>query len=258
MSRVRLVLTVLFALALTLSLAAQEQSSQPQPKPESEKKAEVAVKKPAQEYVGRFALYAGYSHLDTPDMSLHQGGFNLDAGVNVTRWLSMGVDYSRFDGNSNIGLTDLTKAQQAKIIPYINAYRAAVNPNYVLDVPFDARTYTITAGPQINYRHFKHVTLFIRPAIGLVHEVVTGKPRANDVLAKAATANMVGPSLAQADFIRFYGVGGGLTYQATKHFGIRFSVDYIHTYLFDQVLAHSRNSTRISFGPAYSFGGNVR
>jgi hypothetical protein len=211
-----------------------------------------------QEYVGRYALYAGYSHLVTPDMSLYQKGFNLDAGVNVKRWLSLGLDYSRFDGSSSLGLSDLTAKQQAAVLPYIEAYRAAVDPNYVLNVPFDARTYTLTAGPQINYRHFKHVTLFVRPACGMLHEVVTGRPRANDPLGRLATANMVGPSLAQADFIRFYGVGGGFTWQMRKHFGIRASADYVHSYLFRDVLAHPRNTLRISVGPSFSFGKNVK
>lgn len=206
-----------------------------------------------QDYVGRYAVYAGYSHLVTPDMRLYQKGFNLDAGVNVTRWLSLGLDYSRFDGSSTIGYKDLTTAQQAKLIPYLEQM-----PGYVLDVPFDARTYTITAGPQINIRHFKKATIFVRPACGLLHEVVTGKPRPGDTFAYQATANMVGPSLAQADFIRFYGVGGGVNWMLSKHVGIRLSADYVHSFLFEHVLAHPRNTVRLSLGPSFSFGPNVK
>lgn len=206
-----------------------------------------------QEYVGRYAVYAGYSHLVTPDMRLYQPGFNLDAGVNVTRWLSLGVDYSRFQGDSTIGLNDLNSAQQAKLVPYLNAM-----PGYVLDVPFQARTYTITAGPQINIRKFKRGTIFVRPACGMLHEVVTGKPRTGDAFAFAATANMVGPSLAEADFIRFYGVGGGFTWSVSKHFGLRTSADYVHSFLFRDVLAHPRNTLRVSIGPSVNFGPNVK
>ncbi|MDR3762514.1 MAG: hypothetical protein P4M01_00310 [Acidobacteriota bacterium] len=206
-----------------------------------------------QDYVGRYALYAGYSHLVTPDMRLYQKGFNLDAGVNVRRWISLGVDYSRFDGSSSLGLKDLAAAQQAKLIPYLNQM-----PGYTLDVPFDARTYTITAGPQINIRHFKKATLFVRPACGMLHEVVTGKPRAGDTFAYEATANMVGPSLAQADFIRFYGVGGGANWSVSKHFGVRISADYVHSFLFRDVLAHPRNTLRLSLGPSFNFGPNVK
>lgn len=206
-----------------------------------------------QDYVGRYALYAGYSHLVTPDMRLYQKGFNLDAGVNVRRWVSLGVDYSRFDGLSAVRLDDLNAAQQAKLIPYLKNM-----PGYVLDVPFDARTYTITGGPQINIRRKKNVTYFVRPACGMVHEVVTGKPRAGDTFGYLATANMVGPSLAQADFIRFYGVGGGANFKLSRHMGVRVSADYVHSFLFKDVLARPRNTLRFSIGPSVNFGHNVK
>ena len=44
---------------------------------------------------------------------------------------------------------------------------------YVLYAPFDATTQTFTAGPQLAYRHFKKVTLFVHPSIGVIHENIS-------------------------------------------------------------------------------------
>ena len=206
-----------------------------------------------QDYVGRYAVFAGTSHMVTPDVRLYSHGFNLDSGVNVKRWLSLGVDYSRFDGVGSLHLSDLDKNLQAGLKPYL-----AQMPGYVLDVPVDARTYTLSAGPQFNYRHFRRVTLFGRPGFGMIHEVVTGKPHAGDTFAQQAAIGVVGPSLTKADLIHFVGVGGGATWKFSQHWGVRTSVDYVHCFLYKGVLSRPRNTVRMSLGPAFTFGPNVK
>jgi len=206
-----------------------------------------------QDYVGRYAVFAGTSHMVTPDVRLYSHGFNLDSGVNVKRWLSLGIDYSRFDGVGSLHLSDLDKNLQAGLKPYL-----AQMPGYVLDVPVDARTYTLSAGPQFNYRHFRRVTLFGRPGFGMIHEVVTGKPHAGDTFAQQAAIGVVGPSLTKADLIHFVGVGGGATWKFSQHWGVRTSVDYVHCFLYKGVLSRPRNTVRMSLGPAFTFGPNVK
>jgi hypothetical protein len=68
---------------------------------------------------------------------------------------------------------------------------------------------------------------------------------------------MVGPSLSAADFLRFYGLGGGFTWAVSRHLGIRTSADYVHCFLFKDMLAHPRNTLRVAMGPTFYFGSSV-
>lgn len=214
-----------------------------------------------QEYVGRFDTFAGYSYLMTPNLSLNQNGVNFEGGVNVTRWLAMGADYSYFKGSATLVPSQLVTADQQAVggllaNPAFGPFFAA-NPGYSLSVPYDATTWTFAAGPQINIRHFKPVTFFIRPDLGVLHEGVTAKPRAGDLPAIAAIGALV-PGGSKSDNVVFYGVGGGFDLNVSKHVGIRTTVDYVHCFLFKNLLAESRNSVRISIGPTFRFGGNVK
>jgi hypothetical protein len=55
------------------------------------------------------------------------------------------------------------------------------------------------------------------------------------------------------DTVPFYGVGGGADVNASKHVGLRFSVDFVHTALFSDLL-DSRNAVRFSVGPTFKWG----
>jgi len=69
--------------------------------------------------------------------------------------------------NIQTGLNQLVLAGEA------GAFTPLVIPaNYQLWAPFNATTQTFTAGPQLNYRHFKKVTLFVHPSIGAIHEYI--------------------------------------------------------------------------------------
>jgi len=201
-----------------------------------------------QEYVPRFDGFAGFSYLHSPKLNLEERGFNAEFGVNVTRWLALGVDYSIFTGHSDIFASELTPAVQTALLPLL----PVLGPNP--SIPFDSTTYTFTAGPQINFRQLKWVTFFVRPAIGGMHETATLRP-ANPILALAV--QQIGASGDQSDLQPFYGAGGGFDINASKHLGLRVGVDVVHVKLFENLLAEGRNSVRISVGPTFRFGKNV-
>lgn len=201
-----------------------------------------------QEYVPRFNAYTGFSYLATPKQNLYQRGFDSEMGVNVTRWLALGADFSVMTGTSSLVPHGLDPAVRAKLAAY------TFPAGYQLFVPYDATTYTYTAGPQLNYRHFKKVTLFVRPAIGLLHESVTLKPK--DPIQTAVVAQVTSSGKAN-DTVWFLGVGGGFDLNASKHVGLRVTTDWVHSFPFEGLLATSRNAVRVTVGPTFRFGKNV-
>jgi hypothetical protein len=235
-----------------------------------------------QDYVARYDLYTGYSYLASPDVNLSQRGFNTQIGFNATRWLALGVDYSIQFGKGTLVAKDLKPAYATELNQLVAAgaagqlapfgFPAAYFTGYKLYAPFDATTQTFTAGPQLNYRHFKKVTLFVHPSVGAIHEnIAIGSHNdpfiANIVipalLAQQPVAGALGittpvlKTLRPNDTTYFYGVGGGWDYNATKHFHLRADIEFVHVFLYSGLLANSRNSVRLSFGPTFSFGKNV-
>jgi outer membrane protein with beta-barrel domain len=201
-----------------------------------------------QDYVARYEAFTAYSYLTSPKLNLAERGFNGSLGVNVNRWFTLGADYSIFTGHSDIFPQDLTTAIQLQLA-------AVVPPGVPILLPFDSTTYTFAAGPQFALRKFKWVTLFARPGLGGLHETATLKP--NTPLTTALVAQLA-PGGKKTDLELFYGVGGGFEINASKHVGVQATFDYVHTNLFQGFLNSSRNSLRISVGPTFRFGGNVK
>jgi hypothetical protein len=193
-----------------------------------------------QDYVNRYDLFTGYSHLSSPSVSLEQNGFNGSFGVNVLRWLAVGADFSVFKGNGSIELA------KTKVAPLLAPFLGGLNPS----IPFSADTYTFAAGPQVNLRKFKWVTLFARPGLGALHESATLQIPA----ALAPLASLV-PGLTPnlTNTVVFYGAGGGFDYNLSKHVAIRVSADFVHTHLFANLL-QPRNAVRVSVGPTWRWG----
>jgi Outer membrane protein beta-barrel domain len=201
-----------------------------------------------QEYVPRYEAFTSYSYLTSPKLNLVERGFNGEFGVNLNRWLTFGGDYSIFTGHSDIFPNQLTPALQlqlARVVP----------PGAVVFLPFDSTTYTFAVGPQFSLRKFKWVTLFARPGLGGLHETATLKP--NTPLTTLLVAQLV-PSGKKSDLELFYGAGGGFEINASKHVGLQATFDYVHVTLFEGFLAGGRNSLRISVGPTFRFGRNVK
>ena len=51
-----------------------------------------------------------------------------------------------------------------------------IPPTYTLTVPVASTSQTFSARPQLAFRHFKAVTISVRPDLGMIHEVATPKP----------------------------------------------------------------------------------
>ena len=200
-----------------------------------------------QDYVGRYDSFVGFTYLDTPKMNLMERGFITQEGVNLTRWLAFGADFSMMTGHSDLTVGSLVPADRT-------AANDAGFPD-AFGVPYNSTTYTYTAGPQINYRKFKKVTLFIHPGLGAIHEKVTADPKT--LVQNELVAALV-PGGTRADTTYFYGVGGGMQYAVTKHIGLRFTADFVHLHLCSNLLADSRNSLRFGIGPTFNFGKNVK
>ena len=193
-----------------------------------------------QQYVNRYDLLTAYSHLSSPSVSLQQNGFNTSFGVNLIRWLAVGADFSVFKGNGSIELA------KTNVAPILAPFLGGQNPS----IPFSATTYTFAAGPQFNLRKFKWVTLFARPGLGALHESATLQiPPALAPLASLVPG--LAPNLTNT--VVFYGAGGGLDYNLSRHVAVRFSADFVHTHLFSNLLL-PRNAVRVSVGPTWRWG----
>lgn len=202
------------------------------------------------QYVGRYDAFGGFSYMASPKMNLYQRGFNGEFGINVRRWLALGVDYSILDGRSAILPRELDPAVLQQLAPYLGK----LPTGYQLQVPFEARSQTFSAGPQINIRKWRPVMFFVRPALGALHERVTLKPA--DPIQTAVVSALL-PSMKTSDTVVFYGVGGGFDVHMGDHMAIRVGVDYVHMFLFEGLLAEGRNSVRLSIGPTVRWGKNV-
>ena len=193
-----------------------------------------------QEYVNRWDFFTAYSHLSSPSVNLEQTGFNTSFGANLTRWLALGADFSVFKGDGSIGLANTTVA------PMLAPFLGGQNPL----IPFSASTYTFAAGPQFNLRKFKWVTLFARPGLGVLHESATLQIPA-PLVPFAALVPGLSPNLTNT--VVFYGAGGGVDYNLSRHVAIRVTADFIHTHLFSNLL-EPRNGVRVSVGPTWRWG----
>jgi hypothetical protein len=209
-----------------------------------------------QSYVGRYDLYAGYTYLNSPHISLGESGFHLQAGVRPTNWYSLGFDYSISTGDTTLTPNLLTTALQTQLGAQFAQLVAAhvIPPNYQLAVPIHSQTQTFSAGPQLSYRHFKAATIFVRPDLGAMREVAT--PHPGDAIA-TQVVHQLAPSGRKLDWVPFYGFGGGVDINVSKHYSIRIQADLVRDHLFDDLLKDSRNTFRIAIGPGVQWGKNV-
>ena len=210
--------------------------------------------------IPRFSTFTAYSYYATPSLNLVQRGFDGDFGVNVRPWLTLGFDFSYGDGNSTIFPNDLSRKVQAELAGII----PSLPPGFIVAVPFSAQDYTYEGGPQFNYRHFKKFTLFARPALGALHVAFKAEPQACgqpqlhcQQILTGIVQQLVGPSGKSSDTVLFYGFGGGVTWEATPHFGLRVATDFVHENFFDGLLNGGRNSFRVTMGTKFSFGKNI-
>ena len=210
-----------------------------------------------QSYIGRYDVYAGYTYLNSPHISLGESGFHFQAGVRPSTWYSLGFDYSISTGDTSLTPSLLTTALQTQLAAQLGPLVQAgiIPPTYKLVVPISSQTQTFSAGPQLSYRHFKSVTLFIRPDLGAMREVAT--PHPTDAISKTVVTELA-PSGRKLDWVPFYGFGGGVDINLSKHFSVRVQADLVHDHLFNDLLKDGRNTFRIAIGPGAQWGKNAR
>lgn len=211
---------------------------------------------PDEQYVGKFLVYTGYMYLDSPKISLAEPGIHVQAGMRWSRHISLGLDYSRGTGSTLIGLNQATTALQSEFNPLLASFKAAgiVPQNYVAALPFGSVTQTFTVGPEFPYRRFKRFTPYIRPSVGIINEVATGHPA--DRLTSIVVQS-IAPSGKEEEYTAFYGFGGGVAFNVTRHFSLVVQGDFVHDHLFPDLLRSGRNTIRVSIGPGFQFGKNV-
>jgi hypothetical protein len=210
-----------------------------------------------QEYVSRYDAFAGYTFLDSPHVGLFENGFQFQAGVRPKTWYSLGFDYSISAGDLTLTPNLLTTALQQQLAAQLQQLAAAglLPAGFTLSVPAHSRTQTFAAGPQLAYRHFSRITLFVRPSIGAIHEVAT--PHPTNAIA-AAIAKQLVPSGQKTDWTGFYGFGGGADVLFSKHVGLRVQADLVYDHLFSDLLKDGRLTARFSIGPCFNFGKNIK
>jgi hypothetical protein len=209
-----------------------------------------------QTYVGRFDAYGGFTYLNSPKINLIERGFQMQVGVRPKSWYTLGFDYSVATGHTALTPNLLTTALQNQFGTQFGQLAAAgrLPPGYSLVVPIDSTTQNFAAGPQLSYRHWSLVTLFIRPSIGAVHETATA--RTTDPL-EALVITQLAPSGQKKDWAGFYGVGGGFDVNVSPRIALRFQADFVHDHLFSDLLKDGRNTVRVGIGPAFQIGHNV-
>ena len=209
-----------------------------------------------QSYVPRYNFFAGYTFLDSPHVSLFENGFHFQAGVNPKTWYALGFDYSISGGDLTLTPGLLTPAWQQQLGGLLQQLAEAgqLPAGYTVAVPSNSRTQTFAAGPQLSYRHFAKVTLFVRPSIGAIHEVATPQP--GDPIARIIVEALA-PSGKKTDWTAFYGFGGGADFAISKHIGLRVQADLVYDHLFSDVLQDGRLTTRFSVGPCFNLGKNI-
>ena len=206
-----------------------------------------------QAYVGRYDVYAGFADIDSPMLGLNEHGFHLQAGINPRRWLSFGGDYSEGHGSQVLTPNLLPAATQATL-------NALLPQGYVLAVPTDAATQTFAFGPQLAFRHYAKVTLFLRPSLGALRERAVPHPTdqiSTVIVFGIPTVPGLAPAGFKLDWTGFYGFGGGAEVAVSKHFGVRGQMDVVYNHPFNDILADGRWTYRYSVGPSFHFGRNV-
>jgi hypothetical protein len=239
-----------------------------------------------QQVVNRYDGFTGFSALTTPSLSLNEYGFNGSFGVNVKRWVGLGVDISAFTGNGIASISQTTTKTQATLVSDLTALQSSVPPAFLpqiaplipsclsgpthglsCQVPFSVNTFTAAAGPQFNIRHWQYFTIFLRPALGLYHQSATlnlpqsafgpllgGVSQLSVAAGGAPVTSLPGIASSQSNNVLFAGAGAGTDFNLSKHVGFRFSFDWVNTHSFSNLLSARQNNYRISAGPQWKWG----
>jgi hypothetical protein len=213
--------------------------------------------------VPRFDVFGGYTFLDSPRVSLFENGAGGQFGVRPKTWLTLGVDYTYTRGNLTLTPNLLLPSLQQSLGQLLASLPPGAIPvGYQLVVPAHSVTQTIAVGPELVYRHMKHITLFFRPVfLGMIHESADPKPVdpiQTAVVGGFEQTGLLSPSGVKTDNVVFYGFGGGFDVLLNRSFGWRTQSDLVYDHLFSDLLKDGRFTVRFSTGPCFNFGKNIK
>jgi len=209
-----------------------------------------------QTYITRFDQFDGYTYLNSPMVSLAENGYHTQFGVRPVTWLALGFDYSISQGDLTVTPNLLLPSLQQSLGAELQQLAAAgaIPAGYKLVAPAHSLTQTFAGGPQLSTHRWKAFTLFVRPSVGIIHETATLK--LTDPIEQAVVQQLA-PSGKKTDHVIFYGAGGGIDLNVSRHVVLRIQGDFVHDHLFSDLLQNGRNTVRLSIGPAFEFGSNI-
>jgi len=206
--------------------------------------------------INRYTLYTGFDYMISPARNLTQRGFDTDFGVTVKPWLGLGADFSA-SGNAIISGGGTINGSETVYAPTLTAahqqYPTLVPPPSAVTVPFKSTTYTFAAGPQFYIRRWTKITFLARPGLGAIHESanLTFPPGLGQVF---EALQIPVPKSQQSDTTWFVGLGGGFDLNLSRRVGFRFTVDWVNTHLFSNLLTNRQNYVRFTIGPTWRWG----
>jgi len=219
-------------------------------------------------YINRYTLYTGFDYFAGPGLSLAQRGFDTDFGVTVKPWLGLGVDFSA-SGDSIISGGGTINGTSTAFAPILNnaftngippvppsfpgVPAGVIGPANAVNVSFKSSTYTIAVGGQFYVRKWRKVTFLVRPGFGAIHAPVDLNippqlPPLFHILGLPPVRSN------RTDTNWFIGFGGGFDINVSRRVGLRFTVDWINTHLFDDILTDRQNYIRFTVGPTWKWG----
>jgi hypothetical protein len=209
-----------------------------------------------QTYVTRYDAFFGYAHLNSPAIKLPESGIQFQIGFRPSTRYSVGFDFSQATGNLTLSSNLLPDALRQQLGAQLAQLAAGglLPAGYTLVVPAHSRTQTFSLGPQLAFRRFRRVTLFLRPSCGAIREVATPQPK--DAIAQGIVAQLV-PSGKKRDWTGFFGAGGGIDLNFSNHVSFRIQGDYVYDHLFNDLLKNGRRTVRMGIGPCFNFGRNI-
>jgi hypothetical protein len=213
--------------------------------------------------VARFDVFGGYTFLDSRHVSLFENGIGGQFGVRPKTWLTVGVDYTYSKGDLTLTPNLLLPSLQQTLGAELGQLAAAgvIPAGYTLKVPVHSVTQTVAVGPELVYRHMKHVTLFFRPLfVGMIHESASPQPADQIqtlVVQGFKQLGLLSPGGTKTDNVPFVGFGGGFDILFNRSFGWRVQSDLVYDHLFNDLLQDGRFTVRFSTGPSFNFGKNI-
>ena len=211
-----------------------------------------------QNYVSRYDLFAGYTFLDSPHVSLFENGFHFQAGVRPKTWYSLGFDYSISSGSLTLTPNLLTTAVQQQLGGLLQGLAAAgatpcrIHLSRAESIPSPKPS---RAGR--NWRTATSRNHPLRSALRRSDPRSRNPPACARIRLRKQSSQQLAPSGKKTDWTIFYGFGGGADFLFSKHVGLRVQADLVYDHLFNDLLQDGRFTTRFSVGPCFNFGKNI-